>query len=73
MKIRFAESKYSLPAGFRENYSKEVRKAHKEAEKLLLFGSRHINFFVQPRTYGLIESTVDNAHTYNSEFIELNI
>ncbi len=60
-----------LPTGFRARYGAEIRKAYKEAAKLLPFGSRYVNFFVQPRTYGLIESTGDNAHTYNSEFIEL--
>lgn len=73
MKIHIAESEYlaKLPAGFIEKYKKEIEKAYKEASKLLPFGSTHINFFVQPRMYGLIEPTGDSARTYNSEFIEL--
>ena len=73
MKIHIAESKYlaKLPAGFMAQYEEEIRKAYNEVSKLLPFGSTHINFFVQPRTYGLIEHTGDSARTYNSEFIEL--
>lgn len=52
-------------------YKKEIEKAYKEVSKLLPFGSTHINFFVQPRFYGLIKHTGDSARTYNSEFIEL--
>lgn len=71
MKIHFADSKYQLPADFKEAYIDAIKKAYKEADKLLPFGSKHINFFVQPRTFWLIEETGDNAHTHNSEFIEL--
>ncbi len=73
MKIHFAESKYwtKLPTDFKRRYKYEIEKSFKEASKLLPFGSQHINFFVQPRTYGLIEPTGDSARTYNSEFIEL--
>ncbi len=73
MKIHFADSEYTntLPPGFRYKYTQEIKKAYREASKLLPFGSKHINFFVQPRTFALIESTGDNARTYNSEFIEL--
>jgi uncharacterized protein YjaZ len=73
MKIHFAQSEYwaKLPKGFQEEYKREIQKAFKEAAKLLPFGSSRINFFVQPRKYGLIEPTGDSARTYNSEFIEL--
>jgi uncharacterized protein YjaZ len=73
MKIHFAESKYweKLPANFRPKYTREIKRAFEEVSKLLPFGSKHVNFFVQPRTYGLIEETGDNARTLNSEFIEL--
>ncbi len=73
MKIHFADSKYgtALPTGFKQRYGREIKKAYKQVAKLLPFGSPHINFFVQPRTYVLIEETGDNARTLNSEFIEL--
>ena len=73
MKIHIAESKYwrTLPATFLPEYKAEIKKAYQEVTKLLPFGSRRINFFVQPRTYGLIEATGDSARTHNSEFIEL--
>jgi len=73
VKIHFAESKYGpkLPANFKERYKQEVEKAYEEVTKLLPFGSKHINFFVQPRTYGLIKETGDHARTHNSEFIEM--
>jgi hypothetical protein len=73
VKIHWAESKYDvqLAADFKRKYVREVRTAFKEVSKLLPFGSQRINFFIQPRIYGLIEETGDSAHTYNSEFIEL--
>jgi uncharacterized protein YjaZ len=71
MKIHLAESAYELSAEYWKNYQAEVRKAYKEASELLPFGSKHINFFVQPREYDLIAETNDHASTHNSEFIEL--
>lgn len=73
MKLLIAESQHDdkISAEFWEQYKAEVRKAYHEVSKLLPFGSEHVNFFVQPRTYNLIESTGDNAYTHNSEFIEL--
>jgi uncharacterized protein YjaZ len=73
MKIHFAESKYDrkLSPEYVKLYKKEIEKAYKEVTKLLPFGSRRINFFVQPRTFYLIEPTGDNARTMNKEFIEL--
>jgi hypothetical protein len=71
MKIHFADSPYQLPADFKVAYIDEVKKAYKQAAKLLPFGSKHLNIFVQPRTFALIKETGDNAHTYNAEFIEL--
>lgn len=73
MKILFAETRYDdkISKEFIQKYKEEIKRAHKEARKLLPFGSEYMNFFVQPRTTGLIKETGDSAHTYNSEFIEL--
>ncbi len=71
MKIHFADSQYTIPKNFKQKYLHEIKAAHKEVMKLLPFGSKHINFIVQPRTWGLIENTGGNARTYNSEIIEL--
>jgi len=71
MKIHFADSLYQIADDFRRRYVAEVTRAYRQASKLLPFGSPHINFFVQPREYSLIPETQDNAHTHNSEFIEL--
>lgn len=71
MKIHFADSSYQIADDFKRRYVAEIKHAYEQASKLLPFGSRHINFFVQPREYNLIPETQDNAHTYNSEFIEL--
>ena len=71
MKIHFAESAYKIDPGFKKKYIAEIETAHKEVSKLLPFGSKHINFFVQPREYSLIPETQDNGRAYNSEFVEL--
>lgn len=71
MKVHFAESSYQIADDFKRRYVAEVRRAYRDVSKLLSFGSRHINFFVQPREFNLIPETQDNAHTHNSEFIEL--
>lgn len=70
MKIHFADSSYKVSADFKQKYIAEIEKAHKEVSELLPFGSKHINFFVQPREYGLIKETQDNGHAHNSEFLE---
>jgi uncharacterized protein YjaZ len=73
MKIHFADSEFwsAIGSEFRESYRNEVREAYKEAAKLLPFGSRYLNFFVQPREYELIAETEDAARTSNSELITL--
>lgn len=71
MKIHIADSKYKLPDDFWRRYKTEIEKSFEEASGLLPFGSAHINFFVQPRTYDLIEETNDAAYTVNSEYISL--
>lgn len=71
MKIHVADSEYKVSDDFWKRYKTEIKKSFTEASKLLPFGSKHINFFVQPRTYALIKETGDNARTHNSEFIEL--
>lgn len=71
MKIHFADSSYKIDPDFKEKYVAEIEKAYQQVSKLLPFGSSHINFFVQPREYGLIVETQDNGHTHNSEFLEL--
>lgn len=71
MKIHFADSRHPVTEDFKDQYTAEVDTFHTAAAKLLPFGSRHINFFVQPRTNNLIEGTGGNAHTHNSELIEL--
>lgn len=73
MKIHFSESKYwsKLPKDFKAKYKIEIQNSFDEVIKLLPFGAKNTNFFVQPRTYALIDSTGDNARTHNSEFIEL--
>ncbi len=69
MKIFFAESDYNVPAEFVRQYKAVVTKAFSEVSKFLPFGSRHINFVVQPRTYNLIDATNDNGYTHNKELI----
>ena len=73
MKIHVADSQYTadLPATFITDYKAAVKTAFSDASKLLPFGSKRLNFFVQPRIYGLIKETGDNGHTHNAEFIEL--
>lgn len=70
MKIHFADSSYKINADFKKKYIAEIEEAYKQVSKLLPFGSKHVNFFVQPREYGLIEETQDNGHAHNSEFLE---
>lgn len=71
MKIHYADSSYKLNADFKKLYIAEVRKVYTQVSKLLQFGSRYLNFFVQAREYGLIPETQDNGRAHNSEFIEL--
>lgn len=71
IKIHFADSSYQIDGDFKRKYIAEVERAYKEASKLLPFGSSYINFFIQPREYGLIEETQGNGYTHNSELIEL--
>jgi uncharacterized protein YjaZ len=71
MKIIFADSQYSIDKDFQQKYIAEVEKAYKQVAKLLPFGSKHLNFFIQPREYALIKETQDNGHAHNSEFLEL--
>lgn len=71
MKIHFADSPYKVSADFKQKYIAEIENAHREVSKLLPFGSKHINFFVQPRTYDLIAETEDTGYTVNSEFVTL--
>jgi len=70
MKIHFAESSYHVSAAFKQQYVAEIQKACEQVSTLLSFGSRHINFFVQPREFLLIPETQDNGHAHNSEFLE---
>jgi len=70
MKIHFADSSYQVSADFKQKYIAEIKSAYEEVSKLLPFGSKHINFFIQPREYGLIKETQDNGHAHNSEFLE---
>lgn len=72
MKIHLADSPYWEDSGleFQQKFLNLLEKTYKEATVLLSFGSRYVNFFVQPREYDLIEETHDAARTYNSEFIE---
>ena len=71
MKIHFAESQYKIDPRFRQKYLFEVNESYNTAAALLPFGSKHLNFFVQPREYDLMQETLDNGRVYNSEFIEL--
>jgi uncharacterized protein YjaZ len=71
MKIFFADSAYDVPAAFKNEYQSEVKAAYTAVTELLPFGSKHINFIIQPREYNLIAETNDNGHTHNSELIEL--
>ncbi len=73
MKIHLAESDFWQQLGddFRKRYVAELGRSYRQAAKLLPFGAPHVNFFVQPRTYGLIADTHDDGHTYNSEFITI--
>lgn len=71
MKVHFAESSYKVDNAFKNQYVAKIKAAYKEASAILSFGSKHINFFVQPRTYGLIKETHDTATTFNSEFITI--
>ena len=63
MRIHFAESEYDskLPVNFKVQYTGEIKKAYREVAKLLPFGFKHTNFFVQPRTYTLMEETGDSV------------
>jgi uncharacterized protein YjaZ len=71
MKIFFAESSYEIPDEFRIRYETELKNAYEAASALLPFGSKHINFFVQPREYDLIDETNDHGKTHNSDFLEM--
>lgn len=71
MKIHFAESRYKIEPSFKRQYVNEVKESFTVAAALLPFGSKHVNFFIQPREYDLMEETQDNGRVYNSEFIEL--
>lgn len=71
MKIFFAESSYQIPDEFRLRYETELKNAYEGASSLLPFSSKHINFFVQPREYDLIDETNDHGKTHNSDFLEM--
>lgn len=71
MKLFFAESYYDIAKEFKRRYETQLQEAYKDAVALLPTTSPHINFFVQPRDYDLIDVTQDNAKTHNTDFIEL--
>lgn len=71
MKIFFAESEYDVSEEFIRRYKTTVTKAFGEVSQILPFGSKHVNFVVQPRTYNLIDVSNDNGHAHNSELIEM--
>lgn len=71
MKIFFAESSYEISDEFRHRYETELQSAYDEASSLLSTTSKHINFFVQPREYDLIDETDDHGRAHNSDFLEL--
>ena len=73
MKIYFADSVFwkDLDKEFQNTYEQKVIEAYKEASELLPDVSDHVNFFVQPRTYDLIDETEDSGYTVNSELILL--
>jgi Predicted Zn-dependent protease (DUF2268) len=71
MQIIFADSEYTIDEDFKRKYIAEVKAAYKEVTMLLPFGSKHINFFVQPREYSLIPETQDSGRAHNGEFLEL--
>lgn len=69
MKIHFADSQYDIDPEFKRKYVAEIKHAYKEVSKLLPFGSKHVNFFIHPREWGLIPETQDLGVMQNSEFI----
>lgn len=71
MKMFFAESSYDIPDTLRLHYETELKNAYEAASTLLPFGSKHLNFFIHPRVYDLIDETNDHGRTHNSEFIEM--
>lgn len=71
MKIHFADTPHEVSDDFKQKYISEIEIAYDEASELLPFGSKHLNFFIQPRTYDLIPETKDSGRTVNSEFITL--
>lgn len=73
MKIHLADSKDWERIGekFTKRYKAEVRRAYKDASKLLPFGSKQLNFFVQPNSYGVIPETGSGGKTINSELVML--
>jgi uncharacterized protein YjaZ len=73
MKIHFADSDYwdGVGSEFKAEYKSIVTKAYKEGSKLLPFGSKRVNFFVEPSPYSYIEETGGSGWTLNSEFIRL--
>lgn len=71
MKIHFADSEYDLSPDFKQRYKTVVEQSFKEVSELLPFGSPHLNFFIQPRHWGVIDATGDLGSTHNSEFVEL--
>lgn len=73
MKIHMADSQYWEEIGkdFADSYKAEVKRAYRDASKLMPFGSKRLNFFVQPNPYGVIPETGSGGQTINSEVIML--
>lgn len=71
MKIHFAESLYKIDPSFKKKYVDKIETSYNQVNRLLPFGSKHINFFVQPREYDLIPETQDAGYTVNSELVML--
>lgn len=73
MKIHVADSQYwkMLGEAFQKQYVAEIERAYKEANRLLPFGSTHLNFFVQPSPFGFIKETGNGGFTFNSGLIQL--
>jgi len=73
MKIHVADHAKSrlITPQFISDYTAEIEQAYNDASVLLEFGSKHINFFIQPSRH-VIKETGLNAFTINSEFVSLN-
>lgn len=71
MKIHFADSSYKVDPDFKKKYVAKIEDAYEQVSELLPFGSKHINFFVQPREHSLVPETEDAGYTVNSEFVTL--